>query len=307
MESAPIDTCAACGNEGGDSLKACTACHMVKYCNRDCQVAHRPLHKKACKKRATEIYDEKLFKEVEPDECPICLLPLPSGDKTAYQTCCGKIICHGCIYTMMENEGGIGLCAFCRTPPARSYTEENKRLKKLMSKGNAEAFNFLASLYARGINGLPQDEAKANELFLKAGELGCAVAYYNLANAYSQGRGVGMDKKKANHYWELAAMNGHVRSRHNIGCMEANAGNTPRAFKHFIIAAKAGSKDSLDIVQQGFFDGIVSKDEFANTLRAYQESNNEMKSEARDRAPTGAAWASDPRLSTVAPNVARTP
>lgn len=75
---------------------------------------------------------------------------------------------------------------------------------------------------------------------------------------------MGIDKKKANHCWGLAAMNGHVRSRHNIGCMEANAGNTPRAFEHFIIAAKAGSKDSLVIVQQGFFDGIVSKDEFAN-------------------------------------------
>ena len=86
-------------------------------------------------------------------------------------------------FILLENVGGIGLSAFCRTPPARSYTEENKRLKKLMSKGNAEAFNFLASLYARGINGLPQDEAKANKLFLKAGELGCAVAYYNLANA----------------------------------------------------------------------------------------------------------------------------
>lgn len=38
-------------------------------------------HKKACERRAAEIaaelYDEKLFKEVEPEECPICLLPLP--------------------------------------------------------------------------------------------------------------------------------------------------------------------------------------------------------------------------------------
>ena len=29
--------------------------------------------------------------------------------------------------------------------------------------------------------GLPQDEQKANELWLKAGELGCASGYYNLA------------------------------------------------------------------------------------------------------------------------------
>ena len=50
-----VTTCSACGKEGGDSLKACMACKMVKYCNRDCQIAHRPQHKKACKKRAAEL------------------------------------------------------------------------------------------------------------------------------------------------------------------------------------------------------------------------------------------------------------
>ena len=45
------------------TLKKCTACKMVKYCNRDCQVAHRARHKKECKKRAAEIYDETLFKD----------------------------------------------------------------------------------------------------------------------------------------------------------------------------------------------------------------------------------------------------
>ena len=50
-----IDKCAACGKEGGDSLKACTACFVVKYCNRDCQISHRKQHKKECKKRAAEL------------------------------------------------------------------------------------------------------------------------------------------------------------------------------------------------------------------------------------------------------------
>ena len=42
-------TCANCdkGEESTGDLKACTACKMVKYCNRDCQIAHRPQHKKA--------------------------------------------------------------------------------------------------------------------------------------------------------------------------------------------------------------------------------------------------------------------
>jgi len=73
--------CANCGKSEEDSinLKSCTACKLVKYCNRDCQAAHRSQHKKACKKRAKELHDEMLFKQPPPDEdCPICMIRLPS-------------------------------------------------------------------------------------------------------------------------------------------------------------------------------------------------------------------------------------
>ena len=74
--------CANCGKgeESSGDLKACTVCKMVKYCDRECQIAHRPQHKTACKKRAAELRDEKLFKEHAPEECPICMLPLPLYD-----------------------------------------------------------------------------------------------------------------------------------------------------------------------------------------------------------------------------------
>ena len=47
---------------------------------------------------------------------------------------------------------------------------------------------------------------------------------------------------------------------------------------------RAGDKKSLDATKRGFRKGYVTKDEYANALRAYQESYNEMKSDARDRA-----------------------
>ncbi|MDB4430529.1 hypothetical protein N9140_01070, partial [bacterium] len=53
---------------------------------------------------------------------------------------------------------------------------------------------------------------------------------------------------------------------------------------HFMIAAKAGYKDSLDAAKEGFMDGIITKDEYANTLRAYQQQHNEIKSDGRDEA-----------------------
>ena len=144
-------------------------------------------------------------------------------------------------------------------PPANSEEEEVVRVKKLMKKGNAEAYYALGGCYRNGTIGLPQDHAKANELYLKAGELGFAEAYYNLGIAYYNGDGVEIDLKKAKHYYELAAINGDVKARYNLGCMEGNAGNLQRAFIHHIIAARAGSKRSLDAVKQGYAWGCYKR------------------------------------------------
>lgn len=120
---------------------------------------------------------------------------------------------------------------------------------------------------------------------LKAGELGCAQAYANLGEFYRDGiLGVEVDKKKAKQYLELAAMMGHTEARHNIGCIEGASGNKGRAYKHMMISARAGYKKSLDLVKIGFKQGYVTKDEYANTLRAYQSRQDEMKSEMRDMA-----------------------
>jgi len=54
-----FDKCASC-SKVGDGLKVCNGCKLVKYCSRDCQMQHRPVHKEACQKRAAEILDGKL-------------------------------------------------------------------------------------------------------------------------------------------------------------------------------------------------------------------------------------------------------
>ena len=153
-----------------------------------------------------------------------------------------------------------------------------------MKAGNAYAFFVLGGYYEDGEMGMPQDITKANELYQKAGELGCAKGYCNLGVHYYIGRGVDVDKKKAKHYYELAAMSGCVQASHNLGYMEKEAGNYHRAIKHFILSARAGCKESLDAVKKGFTNGIVTKDEYANTLRAYQSRQDETKSDARDKA-----------------------
>jgi len=98
----------------------------------------------------------------------------------------------------MDMSEGKALCAFCRTPLPNTDEEHIKRIKKLMDKGNAEAFQLLAGGYANGTIGMEQDYQKCNELNRQAGELGSAAGYYNLGQAFRRGIGVEADTKRLN-------------------------------------------------------------------------------------------------------------
>ena len=111
------------------------------------------------------------------------------------------------------------------------------------------------------------------------------MGYFNLGNSYNSGRGVERAVKQAKHYWELAAIGGSIHARHNLGCIEGNEGNIDRAMKHFVIAARSGHENALESVRlEGFMKGVVTKDEYEMTLRAYHDRRKEMKSDARVKA-----------------------
>ena len=299
-ENVEMNQCANCGKEEGEggngcegastiTLKKCNACKMVKYCGRDCQIAHRAQHKKACNKRVAELYDETLFKEPPPTEdCPICQIPLPLDRRlTSFKSCCGKSVCMGCTHAWFKEEimqgkdiDDTGTCAFCRVIDADTDGEMAKRVQLQVNKGNAHAHNVLARYYATGENGFPINRAKSMELSLKGGELGDPSSYYNLGNMYNQ---VG-DIKKAMHYYGLAAIKGNLNARANLAKMEGYASNDERAYKHFLIAARGGDVESLSKVRMGITRGFVTKEEYGVALRAYQQRKNETKSEMRDEA-----------------------
>ena len=91
-----------------------------------------------------------------------------------------------------------------------------------------------------------------------------------------------MDAKKAEYYYELAAMMGNIRARHNLGCDEQDAGNMKRAVKHWMISAGAGYDKSLKGIREAFFNGHATKDDFEKALRAHKETADEMKSDQRE-------------------------
>jgi len=282
-----LSMCANCGKESSDSdMNTCNKCNSVKYCNAACKKKHRSKHKKQCEKRVAELNDEKLFKQPPPrEDCLICMIRMPIlNTGRGYYTCCGKTICCGCVYANAKIDLKKQLCPFCRTPNSISDKEMMKNLENRMESNDKEAIYNIGCGYYRGKYGYPQNQVKALELWHRAGELGHAKSYHNLACLYTLGEGVQEDEKKATHYFELAAMGGDAMARHSLACLEGKSGNTDRALKHFMILARGGLSTSLDKIKVLFTHGHATKEDYINALRAHQAYLDEIKSVQRDEA-----------------------
>ena len=308
-----ISTCANCGKKGDDVNNTCNKCKQVKYCNAACKKKHRSKHKKECEehlrlaaKDAAELHDKKLFKQPPPKEdCPICFLQLPleqSGYK--YMSCCGKVICCGCLHAPVYDDQGNKVnkkkCPFCRTSAPRTEEEAVKRELKRVDANDSFAIYDLGVFYRDGLYGFPQDYTKSLELFLRAGELGYALAYNNVGYFYTYGDEYGdvvkVDKEKSRHYYELAAMEGNVKARYNLGVKEAREGNFDRSIKHFMIAVGSGCLTSTKRIKDFYSNGHATKEQYTKAIQTYQTYLGEIKSRQRDEA---AAFSEDYRYYLV--------
>jgi len=296
-----ISVCANCGKDGANNI--CNKCQVTKYCNAVCKKVHKKKHKKDCEdhvrlaaekhneelKRAAELHDIELFKQPPPlEDCPICFLRMPILSTGVYKTCCGKVICIGCCYAPVYDDQGNEVdnekCPFCRTPTPKSQKEMINGYKKRMELDDPAAMYNLGSYYRDGLYGLPQDYTKALELCHRAAKLGYAEAYTSIGYSYDIGRGVEVDKKKAIHYYELAAMGGEPGARHNLGRKEVKeADNAERALRHWMIAVRGGYSDSLKGIQVLYEKGYAAKEDYTQALQAYQEYLGEIKSDQRDK------------------------
>mmetsp|Transcript_5904 Transcript_5904/g.13296 ORF Transcript_5904/g.13296 Transcript_5904/m.13296 type:complete len:85 (+) Transcript_5904:599-853(+) len=79
-------------------------------------------------------------------------------------------------------------------------------------------------------------------------------------------------------------MQGYVDSRCNLGMYEADRGNLDRAVRHWMISAKMGHWNSIGVIRDSFMRGFATKEQYAEALRGYQDSIEEMKSHDRDEA-----------------------
>ena len=234
------------------------------------------------------ISDEELFKDppTRPN-CPVCEVRLPVEAETTYMSCCGKVICDGCVSETKaaNNWKGTEKCPLCKSLPVPKddYTD------KLAEHDDAMSNYKLGSQYfSRG------DLEKSMELWHKSAEQGSVLVHHNLACSYLQGLGCEEDEEKAMYHWKLAAIGGDESSRHNLGNVAFNRGQDELAIKHLAIAANAGHLKALkmlffyraddDEVEKGprrCGHPHVSKDEIDLVVKAYNASLLAVRTEPR--------------------------
>ena len=202
--------------------------------------------------------------------------------ESTLMACCCKVICGGCHYAnlMREAQGSLdSTCAFCRQPRPKSKEDFDMCLMRRVAANDPFA---LCQMGANRRN--EEDYDGAFEYWAKAAALGDAAAHCGLSDMYRNGEGFEKDEKKALHHLEQAAIGGHPFARNNLGVLEERKGRIDRAVKHWIIAAKLGDDLSLESIKGCFTAGLISKDVFAEALRACQAAIDETKSPQREAA-----------------------
>ena len=308
-EAVAAHCCAACGIAEIDDIKLmpCDGCDLVRYCSDDCKNNHKLEHGEACKKRAAELRDELLFKQPESThlgDCPICCVPIALDPaKSGTNTCCGKVLCHGCIIANAKRAMELRIentCAFCREPTHMTEEDDERRMMKRIEANDPVVTRLEGRQQYK-----KENYRRAFDYFSKAAELGDAQAHYQLSLMYHEGNGVEKDEGKKKYHFEEAAIGGHPIARYNLGINEWVHGNEERAVKHWIIAAKQGEDDSMKMLVKTFktVDAIkkkivgndprakairakcelISKDVLADTLRAHKAAVDATKSKHRDK------------------------
>ena len=98
---------------GANCLRRCISCVRIKSANNGVASSFDLMSIE----KVLPPSDEDLFRQPpQKEDCPICFLRMPTiitGHK--YKSCCGKVICSGCIHAV-RRMSKVTLCPFCRTP-----------------------------------------------------------------------------------------------------------------------------------------------------------------------------------------------
>jgi hypothetical protein len=244
-----------------------------------------------------ELTETDLFAMMPPQpDCSICFLPMPLDNAdSCFAPCCGKTFCRGCNYKIImtsraeaaaqniDRRDIVDLCSYCRHPSYSNVEDQFQSIDILMQRGIPSAYMHMGDVFRKGIFGKQSCKKTSIEMYIQAARLGECEAYGVLSKLYDND----CDQPKRRELLEIGAKLGSVTSRHTLAAIERHLGNTELAFKHYTVAARAGSnyavKQILNLYRDMFDNDMrdLMKDDLGQTLRAFQSSCGEMNSKSR--------------------------
>ena len=249
----------------------------------------------------------------ECDECVLCCYPLPLKlDETTYKSCCGEMICDGCVIAqqrtliigtdvkkpikgskeeerefrtiLLSNQSCVLVCPFCRMKPPITEKERLKRLwKRIDEYKDPEAMIMLGGWYELCKHGLSKNLKKAEELYQQAYDLGDPSAAFNLSLFY---RDHVPDEARMIQYAEEGARRGNLHCNNCLGFLASKSGKHEEAKRQLMMTARSGHKGAMSNLMLIYRTpgSVVSKDDVATTLRTHQAAHDKEKSEPREYA-----------------------
>ena len=247
------------------------------------------------------------------DACVLCCYPFPlSENESTYQSCCGEMICNGCViaqkrtliigtnvmkpianskeedleFITITGSKQVMECPFCRKPYAITFKESLKRLwTRIDEYKDPNAMNGMGRFYLGGKCGLTRNAKKGEALFKRAYDLGDPSAANNLSLLYRDHVSDKARKIKYLEYLVEGARRGNTHCMINIGRYVAKSGNHEDAKRLDIEAARSGNEAAMNNIMENYRKApvsLVSKEDLATTLRAFKVVNDTRKSESRE-------------------------
>lgn len=145
--------------------------------------------------------------------------------------------------------------------------EAVREIVSLAESGDVEAQFHLGELYQNG-RGVPQDDQKAHDWYMKAAEEGHAKAQFQLGFLYYNGLGVKKSLSEALMWYRLSANKGDIWAQNNVGLM----------YRDGIGAAKDWIKAYMWLslaADQGFIIAKKNRDEIAGLMEPEEISQAE--------------------------------
>ena len=271
----------------------------------------------------TTLDPSSVTQQCEPEsshrECPICYHRLPiDKSEHGYLSCCGQVICHGCMlgeqrtqlkelgiiiedttpeeeqFRLIKEHGmEIYICPYCR---ALFPEDDEELLQRLydrieirIDRDYTIALIQLGSYYKEGERGLPQNLKKAEELYKEAYDLDNPVAAWNLSCLY---RDHYSDQKETEmEYLLRGEMLGNIKCIQVLAKCAHDSGNMEEFTRLWMKVVCLGGDTS--ILLDCYRVNLLSKDDLATTLRANQAVKNEIETKRRDFASRYAQFLHD--------------